>query len=327
MKYLYLFLSTLASLSIVAGKDFTPESSCNFFKQARCAASLVKLVSDINSLPIPPTIEHVQAVLINGHSFVTECKDCIYDNQIDLICETIDYFVTQAGDALGIDVDFDVDTCKSERFVAAVSDLIDGYIPLKSSENSGKPVTPSSINEDELLQLDKVYDTLYKDITNPPSKEEIFGIIEVMASRPEVDMPVADFSIMATPCEVEVVIDSIALGLSAIGLRGGSGRKIARKMYDKVPKAAQDKLIRTAKSITTSNFGDKIYEMLKIIYENLTWNALKDSFSELGFWDAATFALSFAAIFASGGTAFLINIGLLSYDAAMLVSSINKCFF
>ena len=116
-------------------------------------------------------------------------------------------------------------------------------------------------------------------------------------------------------------------GLSAIGLKGGSGKKIARKMYGKLPPHAKKQLIRTVKSIKMNNFTNKIYDVVDLIYENLTWNALKDSFSELGWWDATTFALSFAAIFASGGVAFLINVGLLTYDAGMLVVAINDCFF
>ena len=75
------------------------------------------------------------------------------------------------------------------------------------------------------------------------------------------------------------------------------------------------------------NFTNKIYEVLELIYDELSWNLVKDSFSELGYWDALTFALSFAAIFATGGTAFLINLGLLTYDAGMLIAAINKCFF
>ena len=185
----------------------------------------------------------------------------------------------------------------------------------------------AAITNEELKDLEKVYDEMYKGKADAPSKEELYKIVLDMASRPEVEGGDTSYSVLAAPCEVGVAIDAIALGLSAIGLKGGSGKKIARKMYGKLPPHAKKQLIRTVKSIKMNNFTNKIYDVVDLIYENLTWNALKDSFSELGWWDATTFALSFAAIFASGGTAFLINVGLLTYDASMLVVAINDCFF
>ena len=164
---------------------------------------------------------------------------------------------------------------------------------------------------------------MYKGKTDAPSKEELFKIIFEIASRPDIKV---DTRYRAAPCEVGVAVDAIALGLSAIGV-GGSAKKIAKKMYGKLPRRAKKRLIKNAKSINKKNFKEKIHEILKVIKENLTWNALKDSFSELGWWDAATLLLSFVAIFASGGAAFLINLGLLIYEAGKLVVNINDCFF
>ena len=183
----------------------------------------------------------------------------------------------------------------------------------------------STISNKEFKDLEKVYNKLYKGKTDAPSKKEVFKIVLDMASRPEVKK--VDTRYKAAPCEVAVVVDAIALGLSAIGVKGGSGKKVAKKMYSKLPSKAKKRLIKNVKSINMKNFTKKIRDVLELIKENITWNALKDFFSVLGWWDAATFALSFVAIFVSGGTAFLINVGLLTYDATMLVFDIKDCYF
>ena len=124
MKLFSILTALLAAPVAVLGQNLVPAASCNFWQQAQCAASLATFVAQISSLPLPPTVDQVRAVLINGQSFLYECKDCLYKSQTDLICNTIDSYVDQAGDVVGIDVDFDVSMCKSEGVVAAVTDLI-----------------------------------------------------------------------------------------------------------------------------------------------------------------------------------------------------------
>ena len=128
------------------------------------------------------------------------------------------------------------------------------------------------------------------------------------------------------PCQIEIVIDVVALGLSALGIKGGAPKRVGRKMWEKLPRRSKDKILVIIPEMNMSNFPQKILDILQLIYENLTWNALKDSFSELGWFDAVLFALSFAAIFVTAGAAFLINVALLAIDFSLLLIAINNCF-
>ena len=123
MKIFSILLASITA-SVALAQDLVPAASCGFFKQAQCAASLATLVYDITSLPLPPTVDQVKAVLLNGQSFITECKDCMYGYQTTLLCDTVDSYVEKAGDVVGLDVDFDAATCKSEGIVVAVTDLV-----------------------------------------------------------------------------------------------------------------------------------------------------------------------------------------------------------
>ena len=109
-----------------------------------------------------------------------------------------------------------------------------------------QPNSLSTISNEELKNLGKVYDELYKGKADAPSKEELKTIVLDMASRPEIKV---DTNYKAPPCNNAVVHDSIALGLAAIGHKGGSGKKIRKKKYNKLPRHAKKPLIKNVKSV------------------------------------------------------------------------------
>jgi len=153
--------------------------------------------------------------------------------------------------------------------------------------------------------------------------DQLLQMVAVMMNRP--DLSPEDI-IASVPCEISVVIDVVALGLGVIGLRGSAPKNVGKKLWEKTPGSTKTRILRLLPTMTASNFPVKLVEVLKLIQESLSWNALKDSFSELGWWDAVTFSLSFLAIFVTGGGAFLINVGLLISDITLLLIAINDCF-
>lgn len=193
------------------------------------------------------------------------------------------------------------------------------------SSLSEAPAYPEGMSpEEELEFLEKVageYFSSQKD-GDTPDISELMKVVSTMQAREE-----PDFIVVAREvgCTVAIAIDTIALALSVIGLKGSAPKTVATKMYGKLPRSAKKDLTQILAKMRMDNFANSVYEVTKLIYENLTWNALKDSFSSLGWWDASTFALSFGAIFVSGGAAFLINVGLATASGAKLVYDITQC--
>lgn len=158
-----------------------------------------------------------------------------------------------------------------------------------------------------------------------PYIDELMKAVATMQARVE-PIPEDDgFGIQAVGCAVGVAIDTIALALTVIGLKGSAPKTVARKMYNKLPKSAKKDLAKILAKMTADNAAESVYEVVKLIYENLTWNALKDSFSSLGWWDAGLFALSFVGIFAGAGVGFIINVGLAGLAIGQLVLDISNC--
>mmetsp|Transcript_20464 Transcript_20464/g.29298 ORF Transcript_20464/g.29298 Transcript_20464/m.29298 type:complete len:265 (-) Transcript_20464:166-960(-) len=179
--------------------------------------------------------------------------------------------------------------------------------------------------EEELEYLKKVaaeYFPSQKD-EDTPDIDELMKAVATMQAREEPNPE--DVGILEEGCAVAVVIDTIALALSIIGLKGSAPKTVARSMYGKLPRSARKDLTMIIAKMNRDNFARSVYDVIKLVYENLTWNALKDSFKSLGWWDATTFALSFAAIFASGGTAFIINVGLATAATVKLLYDISQC--
>jgi len=157
-------------------------------------------------------------------------------------------------------------------------------------------------------------------------------IIAVSQSRTEPDPKdmddVVDYEvvgILAIPCEVAIAVDVIAIGLEAASFPGDGADKVAKKMYDKLPRSKKKDLAKIIAEIDAKNFDDKIFEVMKLIYETLTWNSIKESFSTLGWRDAIVFGISFAAIFTTGGTAYFIKLALLANSVGTLVYNISQC--
>eukprot|EP00816_Leptocylindrus_hargravesii_P003821 CAMPEP_0196819372 /NCGR_PEP_ID=MMETSP1362-20130617/70260_1 /TAXON_ID=163516 /ORGANISM="Leptocylindrus danicus, Strain CCMP1856" /LENGTH=261 /DNA_ID=CAMNT_0042197829 /DNA_START=15 /DNA_END=800 /DNA_ORIENTATION=+ len=198
---------------------------------------------------------------------------------------------------------------------------------LHASTLAEAPDYPEGMSpEEELEYLKEVaaeYFPSQKD-EDTPDIDELMKAIATMQAREDSDTEDV-FRILSRGCAVDIIIDTIALGLSLIGLKGGAPKKVARDMFDNLPDKAYKELIKILANMNAKNFANSLYSILGIIFDTLSWNTLKKSFSSLGWWDATTFALSFVAIFASGGTAFLINAGIAAASSGKLFYDITQC--
>ena len=149
------------------------------------------------------------------------------------------------------------------------------------------------------------------------------GSVKPEASMMDAEMDLGIEAII--PCEVANSIGIVSLCFEAAGLGGGGAKKVATKVYTKLPAQSKTYLGRILAEMTVDNFTDKAWEILNLIYNELTWNALTDAFGELGLWDGIVFGLNFAAIFATGGTAFILRITLLANSFITLISDIVEC--
>jgi len=186
------------------------------------------------------------------------------------------------------------------------------------------PIAEEYISSIHISSLDD--DDIYTMNNEQQESAQLLQMVAVMMNRPDTSPEEEMVGIASIPCEVSVVIDVIALGLGAIGLRGNAPKNVGKKLWHKTPAPTKTKILHLLPTMTAVNFPAKLVEVLKLIYEELSWNTLNDSFAELGWWDALTFSLAFIAIFAGGGVPFLINVGLLVADIAMLLVAINDCF-
>ena len=230
-------------------------------------------------------------------------------------------------------VSFGLDSTTKNGFVAVATDRASMAKPLcmvKFSRDD-KSYPEGMSPEEELDYLRQAKDELLAGQDDVPDTDELMQIIAVSQSRTEPDPKdmddVVDYEVgvLAIPCEVSIAIDVIALGLEAAGLPGGGSKKVSKKMYDKLPRKKKQELAKIIAQMNANNAADKIFEVMKLIYESLSWNALKDSFSSLGWVDAAAFSLSFAGIFASGGVAYIIKLALFGNSIATLIYNISQC--
>lgn len=184
--------------------------------------------------------------------------------------------------------------------------------------------------EEELDYLRQAAEYIYADQEDAPDIDEIMKVIAVSQSHkePEASMMDAEMDLgieAIIPCEVANSIGIVSLCFEAAGLGGGGAKKVATKVYTKLPAQSKTYLGRILAEMTVDNFTDKAWEILNLIYNELTWNALTDAFGELGLWDGIVFGLNFAAIFATGGTAFILRITLLANSFITLISDIVEC--
>ena len=168
MKITETFAVILFCLPVAAfAQQSSVDTTCSFFRKARCATSLASLVSDITDLTVPPSAGDVKDVLINGYGFLEQCKSCLYDYQTNLICDTIDSVIDKAEETLKMEINFDVDSCKKDGIVGSIEDIINiipsSFLPTTGSEE----MTASSLPES--LESPATMSTLEPEQVNVPS--------------------------------------------------------------------------------------------------------------------------------------------------------------
>lgn len=183
--------------------------------------------------------------------------------------------------------------------------------------------------EEELDYLRQAAEEIYAGQEDAPDIDELMKVIAISQSRaePEASDMDTDFDIgiEEVRCDVAIAIDVIALVFEVAGLGGNGAKKVSRSVYGKLPRSRKKDLEKILTEMDNTNFAEKAFDIIKLIYESLTWNALKDSFNELGWWDALVFGVSFAAIFATGGLAFIIKCALFANSFVGLIINITEC--
>jgi len=152
--------------------------------------------------------------------------------------------------------------------------------------------------------------------------DAVMSALAEMEARPA---PVVSdmLSIQSRGCATDIAIDVIALALDVGGIPGG--KSVAGKLFDNLPKMAQKRIIQIIKTIDASSFAGSVWDILQILYNELSWNAIKNSFSDFGLWESIKLGTSLIALFVSGGVAFIINLALRTIAITELIIAISQC--
>ncbi len=172
--------------------------------------------------------------------------------------------------------------------------------------------------EDEMATI-REYLTSLEDNTDV---DAVMSAIAEMEGRP---YDTSDVGIESRGCAADIAIDIIALALAldVVGIPGG--KTVARKLFGRLPASARKRVIQIVKDIEADSFASDVWEIMQILYSELSWNAIKDSFSDFGFWDSLKLAASLVALFVSGGAAFIINLALRAIAIGELIIAISQC--
>ena len=176
------------------------------------------------------------------------------------------------------------------------------------------------VSEEEEMEAVRAYLTSLNDGTDV---DLVMEEIAKFKARPDLASEDEGISVMYEGCAVDVAIDVIALALEVGGIPGG--KKVARKLFKSLPPSAKRTITRILKEMNSSNFANKTWEVLEVLADNLTWNAITNSFSDFGLWEAAKLAASLLALFATGGAAFIIKLALMTITITELLIAIGNC--
>lgn len=183
--------------------------------------------------------------------------------------------------------------------------------------------------KEELDFLRKVGEKMYAEgeNENPPDLDKVMKLIAQSQKRTDPVLKDADNDVhlMAVRCDVAIMIDYIALLTSLFGVKGDYNRKAAQKFYTKLPAGTKQEIAEILFRMTPDSIVSNSFDVLEIIFMNLTWTTFKNAFSDMGWWDATTIAFSIAATLASGPVAFYMNAGLLVVGAGKLIYDVSQC--
>lgn len=111
----------------------------------------------------------------------------------------------------------------------------------------------------------------------------------------------------------------------SFSIKGDFNKKAAQKFYKKLPAGTKQEIADILFKLTPESIVSNFFDIMEILFLNLTWNTFKDSFSDMGWWDATTFVFGVVSTITAGPIVLTINAGLIVYDAGKLIHSIATC--
>eukprot|EP00537_Pseudo-nitzschia_pungens_P005292 CAMPEP_0172377220 /NCGR_PEP_ID=MMETSP1060-20121228/68788_1 /TAXON_ID=37318 /ORGANISM="Pseudo-nitzschia pungens, Strain cf. cingulata" /LENGTH=208 /DNA_ID=CAMNT_0013104893 /DNA_START=1231 /DNA_END=1856 /DNA_ORIENTATION=- len=105
------------------------------------------------------------------------------------------------------------------------------------------------------------------------------------------------------------------------------GGKVAKKLLDQLDPYDRWIIEQLMKEVADNpaRMPAVAFKVMQLIINELSWNAIKNSFSDFGWWESIQIALSLVAILAAGPVAAVINVALNAVAIAKLVAAILAC--
>lgn len=364
MKIIQTFAVILFGLPVAA----FAQQSCSFFQKARCTTSLAFLVSDITDLTLPPSAGDVKDVLINGYGFLEQCKSCLYEYQTTLICDTIDSVIDKAEETLKTEINFDVDSCKKDGIVGSIEDIIDifpsSFLPT-SEEMTAVPTAPEIPDDilramlkdtatdagifdyDEEMHLAIIKESLSAkngisyggSLTQVVPTDDTFDgtVFSESSFRSVAIVEPSSVSVASYACDsaiLDFAIEAVSLAMSAAGMPGGTGKKVARILV----KRAKKKLLKEMKGIVRDYFSSPnpvniaagLIKIMSIIVGDIGFNEVTSIiYDAVSWWDAIQIVALLSLYFLSGGGGLAAKLGLMLPSIIDVVETgydvIQKC--
>jgi len=157
-------------------------------------------------------------------------------------------------------------------------------------------------------------------------EDKSFGEVTISSVCECVDDPSTPENECLEGCELDVVIDAVALVLGILPIPSSSIGKVASRLIDSLPPSIRKRIVELVRSIPTGDAVDILIEVFMLIFNNLPEGGLNCAFAGFGFWDYFGIGVAIASILATGGVALILFLAALTLDIVNLVSSIFICF-
>jgi len=182
---------------------------------------------------------------------------------------------------------------------------------LPGDENYGFVTDEMLLDQAKLIGLDE---------------DKAFGEVTISSVCECVDDPSTPENECLEGCELDVVIDAVALVLGILPIPSSSIGKVASRLIDSLPPGIRKQIVELVRSIPTGDAVDILIEVFMLIFNNLPEGGLNCAFAGFGFWDYFGIGVAIASILATGGVALILFLAALTLDIVNLVSSIFICF-
>jgi len=322
----FLYLAThLTSHTTVA-------QECSRWTKARCLARVPSIVKDVNEIVAPPvTVDEVVDFVPTVKAYLDLCGDCIFESTKGIICDVIDKAADAVTDKIGLDKDvFDAESCRKEGLIGGI-DLPDlpfdleakfaGKYDKEQLEYMRPLVDPETAAAELAAFASRIADG------DGDGKDDV--LVRTVS-------PAGEVSTMGgcgtDNCIVDVIAQTLALGLKAFGIPSRNALKIGRRLIGKVLDSCEfmqmlkDKLDDLAKAANVIDQAGVIFDIVTDVLGELSWNDLFDAArAGMSFGAALQFAGTTALNIILGGSVYIAKIAALTFDIVNLIRAISSC--